>query len=270
LEIISIVNDEKNDLRRKYNLSDLNISPKNVYVVPHDNWWPKELEDGGGYFSPQGQFMVVREAGAKQIRKSRLFFANKVFHEMLEFKFYNALRKYKNSSSTDVHRIGLRFYEEGREKSLLGNLSEAIVEELTITLLNKLRDNPLFKKEFEISDKIKEYLADKKTVEGNPLLNGDEYYVTFDKNDSTLWKAQAERVQERKILNKLIERIYQRNNDRFKNEREVFDVFVKAAITGRIIRLGRLIDKTLGKGAFKQITGLEDDIDKQEEFVDSI
>lgn len=59
--------------------------------------------------------------------------------------------------------------------------------------------------------------------------------------------------QEREKLNKLIDELYEGNRDRFNNREEVFDVFARAVMTGRLSPVARLIEKTFGKGSFREL-----------------
>jgi len=271
LKIIDLVNEQTNKLRKKFDLPELNIPPENIYVIPHNADWPKDLKDQGSYFAPLGQFIVIREPAIKQLRESKLVFIKKVLYEMIHFKSYNALKKLENSSSFDAYQIGLHTYKRSdNDESYFGNLNEAVIEELVIIFLNSLIEHPLFKNEFKETAKMKKHFSDQKTSTGKPLINGDEYYINFDQDNSKLWSANITRRQERRILNKLIERVFQKNMDKFKSKEEVFDLFVEAIMTGKIIRLGRLIDKTFGKKTFRKIAELESDVDQQEEFINNL
>ena len=74
---------------------------------------------------------------------------------------------------------------------------------------------------------------------------------------------------EREILNNLIEKLYFKNKDKFKNEEEVFDLFAKSVFTGKL-SWGRLVNKTFGKGTFKKLTELDENVEKLEEFVNDL
>lgn len=271
LEIIGLANEETNKLRKKFGLSELNISPKNIYLVPYNAPWPKNYEKSDSYYVAPGQFSVVREPSVEQLRDSRLILAENVLHEMLHFKLYNSLKKLENYPMYKPYRVGLEIYErDDSSRSYFGNLDEAITEELTIRLLSKVVKHPLFKKDLEQTKKAKELFVNKKTENGESLVRGSEFYIYFDEENSMLQAAHYTKERERKSLNKLIEKIYQKNIDKFKSKDEVFYLFVQAVVTGRIIGLGRVIDNTFGKGTFRKIAEADQDINQLEELIESL
>ena len=75
---------------------------------------------------------------------------------------------------------------------------------------------------------------------------------------------------ERRILNTLIDKILEKNPDKFQDKEEVFEVFAKGMITGNILPVGRLVERTFGKGTLRKIGELDQDLRAQEEFVNSL
>ncbi len=267
--IIDFANKKTNELRKKYGLLELNIPLKNVYVVPKEAPWPKNFQTKS-YYNPLGQFIVLSEERKKKLNNSNLVFAEDVLHEMMHFKSYNSIQK-SNSDSYFGYRSGLRISKKNNIRgAYFGNLDEAVVEELTMEVINNSKNDPLFKKEVEQTNGIKQFFTSQKTSEGEPAITGEEYYMNIDQENLTLWSAQFGRIRERKILNKLIGKIYHNNSEMFKDEKEVFGLFAEAVMTGRIVRLGRLIDKTFGKGTFRKIAELDDNIDLQEEYIENL
>jgi len=270
LGVINIANEKTNELRRKFDLTDINIPQKNIYIIPNDAPWPKKMEDTFSYHIPMGQCIVIREPRSVLARNSRTVFAARVLHEMIHFKSYNSLKQTKNSSF-DSYRGGLKtFKREESGESYFGNLSEAVVEELTLRIINELRKHPLFKRELDLTDKLKEKLSDIKTDGGESLICGEELHINFDEEDRKLCLEYKELVRERRILNKLIDKIFEKNTNKFKNKDEVFDLFVKAVMTGNIIPLEQLIDETFGKKTFERIAETGDNIDAEEKLINSL
>ena len=75
---------------------------------------------------------------------------------------------------------------------------------------------------------------------------------------------------ERRILKKLIHKLFDRNSDDFENEQQLFGLFASSMITGNILTLGKLIDSTFSKGTFRKIGELDSNIDEQEAFIDAL
>jgi len=270
-QIINLANKETNQLRKKFNLPELNIPLENVYVVPEEAPWPENFQIQS-YYNSLGQFIVISEERIKKLNNSKLVFAEELFHEMIHFKSFNSLRKLEDSSY-EGYKSGLKAHKKNEENlSYFGDLDDAVVEELTISLINGLKEDSLFKKEVEQTAEIKKYLSNQKITGGKPLIEGDEYYMNIDEETSMLWSAHFSRKKERKILDKLIEKILESSNNdyNFKNREEIFNFFVEAVITGSIINLGRLVDKSFGKKTFRNIAELDGDIDQQEKYIDSL
>jgi hypothetical protein len=71
-------------------------------------------------------------------------------------------------------------------------------------------------------------------------------------------------VRPRAALNKLVDALYACNQSDFQDREEVFDLFARAALTGRLLALGRLIEKTFGPGTFRQLGKCQTEEDLEE------
>ena len=119
-----------------------------------------------------------------------------------------------------------------------------------------------------------------------PLFNEDTFYANIE--DKKPWGGAAGRLfgaseklkrintncftyeLERKILNILIDKIFEKNSEKFQEREDVFEVFAKSIITGDILPMGRLIDSTFGRGTLRRIGELDQNIQEQENFVNSL
>ncbi|MEK7508328.1 MAG: hypothetical protein AAB568_00535 [Patescibacteria group bacterium] len=61
---------------------------------------------------------------------------------------------------------------------------------------------------------------------------------------------------ERKFLKSLIKKIYEKNRGEFESKEEVFKLFADATISGRLLPLARAVEKTFGKGYFRDLGAL--------------
>lgn len=52
---------------------------------------------------------------------------------------------------------------------------------------------------------------------------------------------------------KLVDDIYNKNKDKFNSPKDVLLLFVKAAFTGRITEIGKLVESSFGKGSFREL-----------------
>lgn len=266
LEIIRIVNEKTNILRRKFNLPDLNIPQENIYVIPYDAPWPEDFE-GCSYFVPTLQLIVVREKNIGKSYFSKVVFAANLLHEMIEFKSYASAKKVSDSFF-DICRAGLKIYRASdSNEAYFSNINEAIVEELGIRIFDKLKGHELLKFEITLTNQIKKNISEEKLAGFEFLLNDDIYSIGLDlENSMLLWSGFAY-PRQRKILNNLVEKIYRRNADKFRESEQVFNMFANAVFTGRMVRVGRLIDKTFGKGAFRTIAEIDKHVNELEKFI---
>jgi len=146
-------------------------------------------------------------------------------------------------------------------KSPLYDLDEAITVEL-----EKRFDQRYFGEIRALSDEFREReagrdtaLTDSQDEDDKNLLN-DVAVISKSKREnpdgSGVISVSLESYtypKERKRLRSLIDKIYNKNKDDFVDQEAVFKVFTKAYFTGRILPLARLIEKTLGKGAFNKL-----------------
>ena len=76
--------------------------------------------------------------------------------------------------------------------------------------------------------------------------------------------------EERGVLENLMGKILARNLGKFSSIEDVFDLFVKNFITGQMLELGRVIEKTFGAGTFRKLGAYNEDVDGLKTFVDAL
>lgn len=260
--IINLANQYTNEIRNKYGLSDFDIPAKNIHVIKKDKW-PRENEDA--LYNSMMQAVALKENSAN------IVFMKKIVHEMLHFKSYNAMQAlYNNEGDIGEYRTGLTVTDRSGENIYFRNLDEAVVEETTRNILAKLVDNDLFKKEIIDSNYVIRNNQEARTMEGEYLFNKDTFYADMKDGTTEINTERFTREKERKILGVLIDKLFERNENLFRNKGDVFEMFARALMTGNIIPIGKLIDKTFGKGTFRKAGELDDEINKQEQFVFSL
>jgi len=281
LEIISFANEATNEVRRKYGLEDFDIPSKNIHVVTEEAW-PREKSTA--FYNSMVQGIAMRE------KMSKLAFMKTVFHEMLHFKSYGAAQiTTGENTELDEYRLGLTVHTRDGKKLYFINLNEAVTEEMTKRFASELLKKELFADEIaQTQDVIRNY-PQATTDSGKPLFDEDTFYAEV--QESQNWRDATDRLfgrrilgsgvtnisiegftykAERKILNTLIDKIFERNPEEFYDREEVFEVFVKGMITGNILPIGRLIEQTFENGTLRKIGELDNDIQAQEKFVNSL
>jgi len=267
-EIIALVNKETNKLLEKYGLPPFDVPEKNVHVLDEEEWEKTEENiDHEAYFMASSQHIGI--CGSE----INLIFAERCLHEMIHFKSYAALQVQegqnckKEDEEVSLYRLGLEAYKRRGEEVYFNNLNEGLTEELTRKFISSLKEHPLFRKDFEeTAETEKQY---KKRYPH--FFNSDTYcakVVEFSNSEKVVRVGEFSQDNQRKVLNILIDKICQKNKDNeLKNREKVFDMFARAMFTGNLLPLGRLIDKTFGKGTFRRIGELDNDVEKQKTFV---
>lgn len=278
LQIISLANEATNEIRQKYGLENFDIPSENIHVITKEAW-PREK--GVAFYNSMLQGIAAREQPA------RIVFMKKIFHEMLHFKSYNALQiEIGENPELDEYRVGLTVHTRDGKRMYFVNLNEAVTEEMTKRFAIKLFDNPLFAEETKQTKDVVTRYSRAVTGSGEPLFDDDTFYAEVEGKKSwgeavgRLFGAQEKPKKittegftyqsERKILNTLIDKILERNPEKFQDKEGVFDVFAKGMMTGNILPVGRLIERTFGNGILRRIGELDQDMRAQEEFVNSL
>ena len=265
IEIIKLVNNKTNEFLSKLELEKFNVFTNNVHLFKQKDY-QEFLGDGLAEFFPYGQNIFISGT------QSRLKFTESCIHEMSHFKSFQTFQA-KEKKPAVMRQIGL-LIDIKPKKKLFEHLNEAVTEEVTKRIFYSLisQKPKLLEKEIEETERIKkEFLA-----RGNDKNNVDDIYfaqtypVSINgKKEYTTETEGFHYFQERKILNNLIEKIYLKNKDKFKDKEEVFDLFAKSAFTGKL-SWGILIDRTFGKGTFKRLAQLDKNVDELEKFVDNL
>lgn len=278
LQIISLANEATNEVRKKYGLENFDIPSENIHIIAEEAW-PREKSVA--FYSSMFQGIATREQPAK------IVFMKNVFHEMLHFKSYNALQVTSGDNpELDGYRVGLTVHTRDGKKRYFVNLNEAVTEEMTKRFVTKLFNNPLFGEEARQTREVITRYPRAVTDSGEQLFDNDTFYAkvkdkkSCDEAADPLFGVQEEPVKintvgftyqsERKILNTLIDKILKRNQDKFQDREEVFEVFAKGMVTGNILPIGRLIEKTFGNGTLRHIGELDQNMKEQEDFVNSL
>ncbi len=195
-------------------------------------------------------------------------FAQDLVHEMLHFNSFVSLQKTLDDKNPEnlhlskvgsghseddnlslaVRRVGFRIYVD--DKEVFHDIDEAVITELTMRF-----DQAHFSQFPGLESELK--------------LRDDAVGTGLDK---TKYQSMIANVQERKIgtkievslgthpygnerglLNKLIDDIFLKNQSDFSSREEVFSLFATASMSGNLLPVARLVEKTFGKGSFRVI-----------------
>ncbi len=278
LRIIGLANEITNKLRKEYGLDDFDVPAQNIHIIK-ENEWPKHRKESAIYMS------VLQGVVSREHEASLVSFAH-IVHEMVHFKSYNAAQVTESEEPELMeYRGGLRVNTRDGKTGYFRNLNEAVTEEITIELMLRVLHDPLFEKEIKQTEDLGSRYPDAVTADGEPLFDDDTYYARLvdettlkDKVGRLLGKERSRNIsalkfsypRQRKILNELIAKLFERNAQKFGSADEVCAVFTKGMMTGNLLSIGRLVDGTFGRGTLRKIGELDEDIKTQEEFVKSL
>jgi hypothetical protein len=258
---IDFVNEETNQLLESYGLPPFDLPRENVHVV--DKIIDCNGDKHDGFNTPFRQAIVVTNTN------SMLEFVMNVYHEAIHLKSYQALQL-TPPNKVGAYRSGLKMLSRDDKKIYFKNFDEAVNIELCKIFHSRLKDEfmIMFREEFAKIEKIKA-----ETIRMSERKNSQEVKESMDiknvvNNSSATFHANLFPYQEERVaLNDLINKLYQKNQEKFKDRREVFDLFAKAMLSGNVLELGKTIDRTFGAGTFRKIGELDAHIDKQKSFI---
>jgi hypothetical protein len=268
LRMIFLANSATNALRRDYGLTNFDWPAANVHVITEEGW--PEHEESLGMFEPMRQAIFVRED------PSREPFLATLVHEMLHAKSYAALQAVtEDNPFITVYRLGLAVSSRDGKRTRFTNLNEAVTEELTKQLSQKLFHDPLFDAEERETRKTLRTHPDMRSGEGELLYTEDTFHAALGRSETA---APPEKIvtrrfvyaEERALLAALTKKLSERLPEQFGSTDAAFEVFVRAMLTGNILPLGKLIDRAFGAGTLRKIGDLDDDVSAQTAFVESL
>lgn len=249
-QIIQDVLAQLGEFLREQGIESLNLTLDHIHVVVEASLSVEQKEtfgvpeEAGGFYMEDQQGIVVFASD------DDLKFAGRVAHECMHANSFVSFTAQDGKYA--VRRTGLVVLDENG-KRYFHNLNEGLTEELT-----KRFDRKYFDKMPSLSDAVKErekFIAPKRSK--NPSSNTDEIQSvrTIQEPDGE-WETIIEEYvypSEREELLSLVNTIYEKNKAEFTSPEDVFQLFVKAAFTGRILDIARLVESTFGKGAFTQL-----------------
>jgi len=135
---------------------------------------------------------------------------------------------------------------------------EAITEELIKRFDKRYFSRlTLTKREYGERELKRSEIPGKRTEGGDHEIPADDLAVARDfktKNGPPIKLREGYGYsEEREKLNALIREIYVKNSESFSSEEDVFKIFAEAVMTGRLLKVARIIEKTFGKGNFRQL-----------------
>lgn len=249
LECIDVANKVTTEILEKYGIQKDPVDEKNIHMVKHEIW-PEHLAGTAAFFRFVHQFIIIPD----DVPKLKLVVL--LIHEIFHFKSYLAGQMLSDNRLED-YRVGLTVTTRDGEETQLTAVNEAVTESLTYQAMQTDTFKTFLATELAEVKKNMEHHADAEDEDGQPLYDEDTYYVSIGDErpdgSSAVFTSKLSYPKERVGLRLLTEKLYLHNTEKFKNPDEIYQLFVKSAYDGDLLRIGKLIDTTYGKGTLRQL-----------------
>lgn len=245
IEIIKGILDKMPDFIRKYNGVPVNTTSEQIHFIDRksdDEYVKKALKEGiDAFFDLKSRQIGVLDT-ENQLCNSRL-----LVHELMHLNSFQSLQlKDKKKKILCPRRSGLIVHNKVGHQ-FFSDIDEAVVEELTDRFDKEyFKSIPQLAKELKQREELRSALIDK-NPQDKDFLRSAAFIANTPEGDLVFHYMDEE---ERKF-NELIKNICSKSF--FNSSEEVFDVFAKALMSGNLLPLARLVERTLGKGKFREL-----------------
>jgi hypothetical protein len=259
IALINFANEETSQLMREAGIEPYDIPVENIHIIPPELYkkFINSNSEAAAFFTNQGILF-----DAQHFRDNPVYFGAIILHEMLHLKLHSAIEIQEEDEKIKktIYRTGVIVYpsqkyirDEKHHRHFVG-LHEAIVAETEKRFLKKLLEHPELAEErgWLISDEAKE--IKRKIIEEKKILEDDIIWVG--KNGKNDWRI-VSYLEQRNVLNYICAEIQKQFSNRYKSADDVYKVFLNANFTGKLLTLGRLVEKTFGKGSFRLLGNMD-------------
>ena len=219
IEIIKIATDAVKGMATEYGRENfVELTDDHIHLFPDGG--VEELTSGrlaiGSHSTVLGEAFVDR--------RDDLATAITTFHELWHtLASYNAIQV-KTDGQLDWYRSGFSILSRDGKTKMFHHLDEALVGHATKRFVNEvLRQRPDFTAEIE--------------------------QIEFGEGE-----VDSTRQRELTDFLEYLDVVLERNESEFSDTEEILDLFMKAQVTGNILPVARLIEKTFGKGSFRKLS----------------
>lgn len=218
----------------------------------NDEHWPDRLRDTGAFFSLVDQCIVVPD------NRRPIQLATFLSHELLHFYSYQAVQFMPDGLATN-YRTGFSVESRDGQTSFFEEINEAITETLARECFYTETFQAAFAKELEETKQtITEHPDALDSGNDTSLFTDQTYYATvgerFNDGSVNILTEQFVYQDQREGFALLCGKLHEKNADQYSSADEVKQAFVQATISGNLLTMGKLIEKTFGKGVFRKLS----------------
>ncbi|MEI6490871.1 MAG: hypothetical protein WCO16_03905, partial [bacterium] len=262
LEIISFANEESNRLMIELGINPIDVPDENVHILPDDVFLDRESHffakaDNKDLEADSDTISQSIYLSAEKMRmKSATEIAVIIFHEMLHIKGHLSLEvnvKEDGREEMTSYRGGMKIKalqkdtDEGLYYTYFKGMDEALVSSQEKRMLTNLKSHKVFAEDVKWmnSDVAKKLRVDLAHQEDEPVE--EIHWVSKDGKRFVLGGYEKYRG----VFRYVLEQITEQFTDTYKSPNDVEKEFLKAHFTGHLLGIGKLVEKTFGKGSFR-------------------
>ena len=262
IEYIRIADEVALIILRNYGI-DTDSIPNGKFHALKIEVWPENIPDSPAFFSSFRQSIFYKEG------TPGLFLIHNLIHEIIHFKSYQAAQITTENSLTD-YRVGLTVATRDGKTDQFRNLNEAITEDLTYEAMQTQEFRELAQDKIKEKESLIQAFDRQHNLDMNKESDPSVFYVEVLEGEAhapiRLDQYEFTYKKEREGLRILIDKLLEKNKDLFTAPEDVRMLFVKSAFSGDLLEIGRLIEKTFGKGTFRKIA----ENDSEDDFLNFV
>lgn len=255
-EAIKISNEVTNILLEELGFQPFNVPERNIHIIPESLYKKIESDTEKVGITFQDKQLIILNAEALKHPFDRVL---AILHEIVHLKNYLAIEAYEDTYN--LYRRGWQIIPFRKKSEKIGlfvvfnGLNEAIVSEITKRYFPQLIcGNKFLKDEYQWetskeAQKLKEKISNANKIEVDEIV-----WVSKEGDECNFFPY----YEQRKVLNYLVDVLYEDNTDQFASREEVMKLFFKVHFNGKLLSVARLIRKSFGDDAFR-IIGMMDD-----------
>jgi hypothetical protein len=266
-DIIERINSEMKDFLAQHGVEAIEVSPDNVHILDKTKFTDVELKKIYEQFGTENGFYSALKQGVaimKDYNTSKLSFLQTLVHETLHLQgFYSyqkslqenadlTLKNKDDLASINIRRSGFSIGTTDGKRLLFHKLNESVITELEIRFeKTHMTRWPELEEELRNRDEYIKKIAERDCI---PIEKVEQIVagITGDKSTGHKWVSYPYH-EERQQFNSLIDELYEKNKNNFESREQVFNLFVNATLTGRLLPITRLVEKNFGKGSFRML-----------------
>lgn len=244
LAILDLNNQVLNQWRERFALPPFTVPEKNVHLLPREAWAAE---------GKNGMFRVSRQGIALRQQDSNLEFAETSFHEMMHFHSYTAVEALPERLVD--YRFGFEVLERPGLHRHFTPLNEGITAELTKRFIVEHLNHPLFAAEHAMTEKLRAEDPEAMSTKNNRLFTEETFFATIKPRPDgkpTLFTNKISYAPARQALHLLSEAVAQHHVRPISKE-QAMDHFFKAAFTGNLLPIAKVLERTYGRGTFRRL-----------------